>query len=176
VKSVMIDIETLSTQPDACVVAIGAAVFNDHEVTDTWGCTIRHQDWHGHIDPATVKWWIEQSMDAKHATFANGITDKEAMMQLKDFIQGADEIWANSPSFDLVILKKWWLRVSPGYHMPVSYRNERDCRTIFREADRLSIELGNAWAQGTAHNAVDDAANQSRAIIAYRRALGGPQR
>lgn len=177
-KSVMIDIETLSTEPDACVVAIGAAKFDEHGVTDTLSLIISKKDWHGHIDHNTVAWWMEQSSDAKAATFnqEGAMSAISAQQQLKDFIQGADEVWANSPSFDLVILKKWWKRVSPNTHMPVSHRNERCCRTIYREADRLCIELGDAWKMGIAHNAVDDAANQARAIIEYRKQVGGPQR
>lgn len=175
-KRIMVDIETLSTAPDACIISIGVARFTEHAVEDTRVWEISSKDWTGHIDPATIKWWMNQSDEAKAASFHGTISAMTAAFEFAAFVDGADEVWANSPSFDIVILKSWWKRFVPGVHFPISYKAERDCRTIFAEASRLGIELGHAWHMGTAHSAVDDAANQARAIIEYHRQLSGPQR
>lgn len=168
-KSVMVDIETLGTGPDACVISVGFAEFENGQVTRTDGVAIRDSDWSGHIDPRTVKWWAEQSAEAREYSFNGKGTALEAAAMMQQYFQDADEVWANSPQFDLTILRGWWKRVHKG-NFPAHYRTERDCRTVFNEARRLGIELDNAWlGTSVAHNPIDDAANQARAIIEWRK-------
>lgn len=175
VRSVMVDIETLSTRSDACVISIGLAEFVDGSVTRTDGIAIHHSEWHGHIDPQTVKWWMGQSPQASEYSFEGGGTAHAASSLLIDYLEPAKEVWANSPQFDLTILRSWWSRLGMGQKkFPAHYRVERDCRTIFNEARRMGIELGAAWAgTSVAHNPIDDAANQARAIIEWRRRFPG---
>jgi len=173
-KSVMVDIETLSTADDACVISIGLASFDENGVTDTAGFAIATIDWHGHIDPRTVKWWLQQSEAARAYSFSGDTSALTAAVKFKQFVEGADEVWANSPQFDITILQNWWKRCSIAMAFPVHFRIHRDCRTIFAEAKRLGIELGDAYKMGTtAHNPVDDAANQARAIVEWRKHFGG---
>jgi len=172
-KSVMVDIETLSTADDACVISIGLAAFDEHGVTRTLGIALDPKDWDGHINPTTVKWWMKQDEHAQQYSFNGKEKWQTATLLLQEFLADADEVWANSPQFDLTILKQWW-----GRHrsdpFPVEYKAHRDCRTIFAEARRLGIELGDAYKMGTtAHNPVDDAANQARAIVEWRKHFGG---
>lgn len=182
-KSVMVDIETLSTRHDAAIISIGLAKFDEKQgVYETHGITIRKEDWYGHIDPATVKWWMEQEKDTREYSFNGTTTAMLAAAEFSDFVKDADEVWANSPSFDLTILKSWWNNMvdntRPGYSpgkWPVHYRAERDCRTIFTEARRLGIDIDHAWKMGSsAHNPVDDAANQARAVIEWRKQMKSP--
>lgn len=173
-RSVMVDIETLSTQSDACVISIGVAEFIDGQVTRTEGWAIDSKDWHGHIDPRTIKWWMEQEAAAREYSFNGKTPARQVAQEFKAFIDGADEVWANSPQFDLTILRSWWKRIERGDQFPVSYRNERDCRTIFNEARRTGVHLDNCWlGSSVAHNPIDDAANQARAIIQWRKAMPG---
>lgn len=174
-KSVMVDIETLSTQSDACVISMGFALFDTQGgVLDTTGCAIHTDDWHGHIDPKTVKWWSEQAPEARDYSFNGKTTALAAAVVLKIWLENADEVWANSPQFDLTILRNWWKRVGMKGAFPAIYRNERDCRTIFNESRRLGLELGNQWlATSVAHNPIDDAANQARAIVQWRKHYPG---
>jgi hypothetical protein len=165
----MVDIETLSTQADACVISIGFAEFDDSGVTETCGLAIRDSDWTGHIDPRTVKWWMKQDEVAREYSFNGTASAMEAAAMMQQVLQDADEVWANSPQFDLTILRQWWKRMHKG-NFPVHFRAERDCRTIFNESRRMGIELGNAWlGTSVAHNPIDDAANQARAIVEWRK-------
>ena len=169
-KSVMVDIETLSTANDACVISIGLAAFDESGVTDTAGFSMPTDDWHGHIDPSTVKWWMKQSEAARAYSFSGTTSAIVAALKFRQFVAGADEVWANSPQFDITILQNWWKRVPTASHFPVSYKIHRDLRTIFAEAKRLGVDIDDAYKMGTtAHNPVDDAANQARVVVAWRK-------
>lgn len=176
-KSVMVDIETLSTRKDAVVISIGVAAFDDSKVIQTagWALDFAHLV-EGHIDPKTVKWWSEQHECARTYSFNGRVRPAQAAGDFRMFLQqyGGEELWANDPTFDVVILRNWWDRAGGGGDFPSHYRHERSCRTIFAEARRLGHNIDSAWANGSvAHNPVDDAANQARGVILARKALGG---
>lgn len=173
-KSVMIDIETLSTRPDACVISFGLAAFDDSGVFATEGCVIRAEEWNGHMDPATVRWWFTQSEQARAAVVAPAAGARSALgaaNTLGAFLvdYGNDELWANDPDFDVVIIRAWWERVcGTGNKFPVSYKASRSCRTIYAEAKRRSIDLSSAWENHVPHDAVSDAICQAKAVILAR--------
>lgn len=165
----MIDIETLSTHSDAAVVSIGYAAFDrTRRVYSNGLFAIRPQDWHGHIDPQTIKWWMGQSTAAKISTFSGAIDAKVAALDLRTLIgnERPTAIWANDPSFDVVILKNWWRRLLGDAEFPISFRLERSCRTLFDIAKRYGIDYSAAWsAADTAHDAMVDATSQARAVL-----------
>jgi hypothetical protein len=178
----MIDIETLGLRYDSAIISVGVAIFDDEQVTATDGWAIAHKHWHGHIDPGTVAWWAHPDRDAsREFSFAGNMTDFAVAFQLKTFLaqHNADEIWANDPEFDLVVLKSWWNRIgvadiaSPRVgDFPCRYWKSRSFRTIVAEAERLGIDMSDARGMYVAHNPVDDAASQARAVIAARKAIG----
>lgn len=183
-KSIMIDLETLATAPEAAVISIGVCAFDlDKGVTASDGWAIAPSDWHGTIDPKTVKWWMEQNEAAREYSFGGKISAVNAGLALMQFIRTngggdrTDECWANDPDFDVVILRKWWERTGKeaGYKLgpfPISYKAPRSCRTMYAEARRLDLNTDNAYGMGTvAHNPIDDACNQARAMIAIRNQL-----
>lgn len=172
----MIDIETLSTRPDACVIAIGMVGFDDKEILHSEGFQIREQDWDGHIDPQTVKWWMGQETVAQDFSFRNPypVEVNVAKGQLKLFAETycKNEVWANSPNFDLTILQSWWVRGGKHGSWPLAFRNYRDTRTLWDLARRAGTDFSEAFANaGTAHNPIDDAARQARAVIIARNGL-----
>jgi hypothetical protein len=167
----MVDIETLGTSPDAAIISLGMAAFNDSELIATAGLAIRPADWHGDIDPSTVHWWMQQSAEARMFSFNGTGTAADAALQLHHFIQqyGGEETWANDPSFDIVKLRQWWGRQNLAAPFPIHYRTERSLRTIIALAKELHIVL--PGSAGTAHNPIDDAANQARTVLAARTGL-----
>ena len=173
----MIDIETLSTHDDACVISIGMVGFDDKEVLHSSGFQIREQDWTGHVDPQTVKWWMGQESVAQDFSFRNPhpITVEVALAEFKSFAQQycQTECWANSPNFDLTILRNWWRRDGKSFgSWPIAFRNYRDTRTLWDLAKKANIDISEAWANaGVAHNPIDDAARQARAVILARNGL-----
>ena len=170
----MIDIETLSTKKDAAVMTIGMAWFNGDQITATTEIRIDPRAVTGTIDASTVAWWSSQSDEAREAVFGGKLSEDQAKLEFRDFVRKweAEEVWANSPSFDLTILNSWWYRGTRPCEWPLHFRNERDCRTYFALGREMGIEFAQAWEAGSvAHNALDDACNQARAIILIREGL-----
>lgn len=180
-KAAMVDIETLSTRHDAAVLSMGLVAFNETEILHSESIRLDMTKLYGHIDPATLKWWDSQPQAARDYSFGGSTSHEAAAGKFKTFIEqwGKDEVWANSPQFDLTILKSWWDHMPTFTHpthrpgvWPIHYRTHRDCRTMFNEARRLNIKIDSAWKlDSVAHNPVDDAANQARAIIMIRQRL-----
>lgn len=171
--SAMLDLETLSTQPDAAIISIGLAKFDAKQVIETAGWALELPKVFGHIDPSTVAWWMKQSEPAREYSFT-GTTDPHVAAQgISDFLRGVDEIWANDPEFDCVILRAWWQALRPRLgKFPISYRQSRSYRTIMAEAKACGVDIDKAWTNTfVAHNPIEDAATQARAVILARAGL-----
>lgn len=178
----MIDIETLSKQPDAAIISIGVAIFNDEQVIASEGWAIDHLYWHGHLDPSTIHWWSQQSEAAREFSFSGKFTDFSAAFALKTLLaqHNVAEVWANDPQFDLVKLEQWWRRIgdtgrvrpiSPSAgEYPIHYRKERSYRTICALAQEVTgDDPRKGWAGNyVAHDPVQDAVSQARVVIFAR--------
>jgi 3' exoribonuclease, RNase T-like len=180
----MLDLETLGTAKDSAVISIGLAAFSEAKgIIASAGWALDSRDWHGVIDPSTVKWWSKQNEAAREYSFNGTTRSLQAALEIRQFVinhggaQGEDEVWANDPDFDVVILQSWWKRVAEMYPQvgpfPMHYRAARSCRTIWAEAKRLGIYFDGAAAHTVAHNPIDDACNQARAVIQVRKNLIG---
>lgn len=168
-KRLMLDIETLSTRKNAAVLSIGGVEFDDTSVIDSFGWAMNMRQITGHIDPGTVQWWLKQNESARAFSFSGDFHPEHVAGQLYLRLAMADEIWANDPDFDLVILQDWMERL--GKTWPVSFRKYRSVRTIRMLAERYYIDLSTVWNGLTAHNPIDDAAAQARAVIEVFKAL-----
>ena len=104
----MIDIETLSTLPNATILTIGAIKFNRKDrlkpinELETFYCRVTLDSCKKkkmHIDSSTQKWWKTQSKEAQHEAIyhTDRIPLKEGLIELWNFFQGCDKVWANSP-------------------------------------------------------------------------------
>lgn len=140
-KRLIFDIETLGTKPDAIVVQVAAVLWNDdtddHVVLkQTWDLDTLTQHQAGRsVDYNTMLWWKNQSKDAFNTVFDDSISRLSAddfRLQFTEFMDVVNkyygsndiEVWANSPSFDLVILESL-LGIAI-----YKYRNWRDQRTL----------------------------------------------
>lgn len=177
----MIDLETLSTKSDAAIISIGVAIFNDEKILESMGWALSPKSVHGHIDPQTVFWWTQQSEAAREYSFTGKYQSMTAGFELKTLLAKFDvkEVWSKDPHFDHVILCEWWDRVgkAEGFNLgefPYHYRAPRSYRTLESEAVRAGYEPS-MWEQYNyvAHNPVDDAVTQARAVIEMRRLLAG---
>jgi hypothetical protein len=189
VNKLMIDLETLGTSRiDAPVVAIGVAVFNDEQVIHTAGWNIA-PPWSGSPDSRTILWWMSQSKEAQQATFATEgrvlpyLAWNEFMAIVHQF--EPKTVWANDPDFDVVLLQNWLAREQarppgPGHVFapaplgawPFQYNQYRAYRTLREIAGEVGwTDEMNGAARGmyVAHNPIEDAASQARAVIAMRR-------
>lgn len=177
--SVMLDLETLSLANDAAIISIGVAKFDGKQVTATDGWALDMGGPHGpskvfgHVDPATVAWWMKQSEPAREFSFTGKVDPHVAAQGLTDFMRGCDEIWANDPEFDVVVLRTWWQALRPRLgKFPMSYKQSRSYRTIMAEAKACAVDIDGAWHNGfVAHNPIEDAATQARAVMLARQGL-----
>jgi len=163
--SVMLDLETLSTRPDATILTFGACKFspyNQNDIVD--GIYLRidvdEQIALGrHVDNDTIDWWSRQSSDVYDEAFNpnDRVGLEEFASQLNRFIVGCDNIWAQGPVFDIVILENLYRQI--GIPCPWQYWQIRDSRTLLstlgdtREKNKVGL-----------HNALEDAVSQAQAV------------
>jgi hypothetical protein len=164
---VMIDIECLSTLPDAAIASIGAVRFDpltglvtepQHWVVDI-GDSIRRG---GRVDGETLCWWLQQS-DAARAALTTGprLQLTSALLLLSKYLRATapiDEVrvWANGADFDLPILASAYARC--GVPQPWRYFNTRCMRTL----RKLHPDEPAPAFEGVQHHAGHDALHQAR--------------
>lgn len=168
-NQIMIDIETFDTKNTAVILSIGAVRFNIENKKifedDAFYTTMKIEDQklQGRtISTDTMLWWMSQSQEAKNETFTEVTLLDIALQSLRSWIPSKSPVWANSPTFDLSILRHAY--ESFEIKCPWHYRDERDCRTMYALAKDLELSLDTTEAH-TAHNALSDAIKQAGHMI-----------
>ena len=156
-----IDLETLSLEPNAHILSIGAVFFDPKtgEFGPTLYCEIdpHHDQPNAHISASTVTWWMGQDSGVvpRHGTWPisdalreliafidNHVTQGEP---LKVFQQGdRDAMWLNNAARE------------QGLVMPWTYRDVNCSRTLWEHMGHTA-GLGFMDFDGVQHNALDDA-------------------
>lgn len=161
----MLDLETLSTRPDATILTFGACKFDPYSQTDIdkgiyFRINVDEQTALGrHIDDNTIEWWSRQAEDVREEALGDGdrISLEQFTQELNRFIVGADCIWAQGPVFDIVILEHLYRQL--GKPCPWQFWQIRDSRTLLsslgdpREKNKTGL-----------HNALEDCVSQAQAI------------
>ena len=131
----MIDIETVGTGPEACILTIAAQSF------DPLGTGYYTQHFYARVDPdsqpgrnieqGTIDWWATQPPEAQEEAFGehNRVSLDSALEELGKLIWQSKRIWAQGPTFDMKILEHAYK--SFGRPLPWKYYIVRDSRTIF---------------------------------------------
>ena len=112
-QNLMIDLETMGTNPQAAIVAIGAVEFSltsgelgreFYKVVDL----ASSMEAGGIVDPGTVLWWLRQSDEARAMFQAPAHRIHEVLESLSLFMAefgGPDvKVWGNGAAFDNVVL------------------------------------------------------------------------
>jgi exodeoxyribonuclease VIII len=153
----MIDIETVGTGPEACILTIAAQTF------DPLGTGYHKQHFYARIDPdsqpdrnieqATIDWWATQPAEAQEEAFGldNRISLDTALEELGKLIWKSKRIWAQGPTFDMNILEHAYK--SHGRPLPWKYYIVRDSRTVFSLWPNLP-------KPPTSHHALEDCQRQ----------------
>lgn len=184
---VMIDIETLGTKQDAVILqiaAIGFAKGGRDSIGFTVDVTIQDQlDLGRTIDPVTVAWWIDKTNpSARENVFGRNksmpYSLKEALKLLNEYIEKyllndtknntpEDRIWANSPSFDLAIIRN--AMESCGITPCWKYWQEADYRTLkyIGSVNNIDYKIDPTLANKIPHCAMDDASVQSDYVTSF---------
>ena len=171
---VMIDIETVSTRPDAQMLQIGAVFFEAKsggtiDQKNTFNRFIQIQDGVGSVDHDTLGFWMQQiSKDPKHP-MVEGMRNAMPLNQaLADFVLwpttvGAswgdiNTIWAKPSNFDLPIVQSALAKF--GIAPPWDHRATRCARTLFSVTGEPAVD----WTGLKAHDAVDDCIGQAMGV------------
>lgn len=165
-KHVMIDLETLGTQPGSVILSIGAVLFDPNApveeclgkefycVVSTGSCKEANLE----INQDTLDWWDKQSAEARtvidQAAAEGAFTLTHALEELAKFIPAGALVWSNGANFDQPLLDVAYNRVS--VNLPWKYYNSRCYRTIKALCSR---DVAKALEPATvcAHNALEDA-------------------
>ena len=162
---VMLDLETLSTRPDATILTFGACKFNPYNQEDIvdgiyFRINVDEQIELGrHVDDNTIEWRGKQAEDVYAEAFnpEGRISLEQFTQELNRFIVGCGNIWAQGPVFDIVILENLYRQL--GLPCPWQFWQIRDSRTLLSS-------LGDPREKNKAglHNALEDCVSQAQAV------------
>ena len=156
-NNIMLDLETLGTEPGCPIISIGAARFDESGIG---GCFYRAIT----VDScfalgmkpaaATLEWWMGQSDSAKRVFSGERILINQALLDFKGWVEDDDAMWGNSARFDCGILHEAY-RIC-GIQTPWKWWNEKCYRTLKNTFPSIEFER-----TGVHHNALDDAKSQA---------------
>lgn len=169
-----IDIESLSQDPRAAVISIGACTFNETGIIDTFKVNIRPESAKAFgmiISKDTIDWWLKQAPEVRAAALERNV---DADFGLTQFVNWYKErkpayIWSQGTSFDIVIME-YAIRCV-GLDVPWKYSSVMDMRTVFNMFGIYTKDLHKAAGDSTHHDALSDAMIQSKALIAMLNAM-----
>lgn len=160
VDRVMLDIETLGTEPGAVILSIGAVRFDVDWIGEGMHARISQQsclDAGLHIDEDTQEWWLDQDEYAQEYALEGNQPLESALEDLSEFFGDAEEVWAYSPAFDCVLLEAAYDAV--GSLPPWGHWQTRDARTLANLPIAPDLER-----DGAEHHALEDAQYQARVV------------
>lgn len=163
---VMLDLETLSTRPDAVILTIGAVKFDPYSGFIDLDNGLYHRvdvdeqiALDRHVQDETVEWWSKQDPEVfEEAMGETGRVSLDTLYRdLNKFLVGVDNIWAQGPVFDIAILENLYRQ--KGWPTPWKFWQISDSRTLFK-VHGDPREKGRA----AAHNALMDCYYQAIGI------------
>jgi len=163
----MIDIETISTAPNAAILSIGAVKFTfENGLGDEFLVNIDPKSSVSrglHVDKDTVEWWKTQPKEARDAWKIDPQPLEVAINRLIDFV-GKDKkqlLWCQGLSFDFPIIKSSCKSCDIAW--PTPYWQEMDSRTIFTLLGIRNDKIRKT--QDGNHTALADAKSQTLSLI-----------
>lgn len=167
---IMVDLETLGTGADACVISLGAIKFNINEI-DNFDAIKRSNDRFfieyfnmddqielgASVTPETIKWWLKQSDRARKFVYEK--TEYKDTIDILEafakFCKGSSFLWGNGAAFDNTIIRTMYRTFDTEF--PISYSGDRCYRTLVA----LTKNKPNLVRFGVHHNCLDDAITQA---------------
>lgn len=177
-QHVMLDLETLGTQPGSVILSIGAVLFNPNKpVGECLGkefyAVVSRQSCEAAklaVSQDTLDWWEKQSSEAR-TVLTQALGEKAtaigaALKELASFIPAGAKVWSNGANFDQPLLDVAYNRC--GVSLPWKYYNSRCYRTIVAlHPNEKAIRPPTICA----HNALEDAKWQARHMVNVATAL-----
>ncbi len=169
-KHLMLDLETMSSEPTAAIVSIGAVFFDE-----TLGPTFKRnvslessQQWGLTISASTIDWWFTQSPEARaHLYDPTPIPLGNALSEFSEFFREYADltdftpakstyVWGNGATFDNVVIRNAYKQV--GLIVPWGFRYDMCFRTLKTQFDPQGLLYKDP---GLAHDALSDAVGQA---------------
>ena len=169
----MIDLETLSTNPNATILTVGGVKFDPYTMAEpSQGMYFRvdvdsQTEMGRDVMQETVNWWSKQPKEISDEAFSddNRASLDDMIKKINKFSVGVDVFWCQGPLFDYAILQDIYKQL--GYHVPWQYWQIRDSRTLFSLVSRDSNEQRTGL-----HNALEDCYFQAKKVQQVYNQLG----
>jgi len=167
-RAMMIDLETMGDTPDAAIVSVGAVFADLDRPAESDVRFYERVELQSSLDAGlvvtagTVKWWFEQSAEARREIVAAGRPLTDVLESLSEAFRELHPltVWASPATFDVPILATAYRLVK--LTAPWSYRAVRCWSTLRRDLDIKTS------TSRTPHHALEDAAAQMRDMrLAY---------
>tara|TARA_R110002167_G_scaffold342924_1_gene551798 strand:- start:95 stop:625 length:531 start_codon:yes stop_codon:yes gene_type:complete len=164
-RQIIVDLETLSVRPNACITSIGAVAFTLQDgITEEFFINVDPascKDFGLHIDKSTVQWWSTQPKEAIESWMKDPVPLDEAIDKFSIFYGNTSvPIWGNGSSFDITILESALYAL--GYEtgkLPWKFWDIYDLRTLTNILGRKLEKTG------INHNALHDAIAEAKLLI-----------
>lgn len=157
---IMLDIETLGTEPGCTILQIGA--YNGATEFEITIDPIASAKYGFTIEPRTVMWWFEQSEAARQHVTQVGINPTTALRDFSNSFRWKDsQVWCNGASFDFPILKAAFRMCS--LELPWPFYNEMDFRTLKNLISKETFKSLRVQPE-LAHSALSDAKAQYQTL------------
>jgi len=165
----MIDLETLGTDPRSVILSLGAVLYADDDITRTFYVELDAQEqldhYRRHANMSTVAWWVDQDHRAKAVlrprapeSLVSAMTGLENMLTRNEWAEVL--VWSNGASFDIPILQTAFQ--DTGIKCPWQYYNERCFRTMKTLFKNIKAPTMDGLTKDSVkHNALNDALNQT---------------
>ncbi len=176
-KWAVVDEESMSTEPNAAILAIGATMIDDLEAVDRFYVNVDLQSCLAvglHESESTRNWWKQQSATAFEATQTNCVPIQTALQMWSDWIgkHGGKSVrlMGNGPCADNMWLNSAYKAC--GMKNPVPFWNDICHRTLnWIGGQWLGVTKEDVTFKGVKHHAGDDAEHEAQHAIMVMRQL-----
>ena len=176
-KWAVVDEESMSTEPNAAILAIGATMIDDLETVDRFYVNVDLQSCLAvglHESESTRNWWKQQSVEAFNATQTNCVPIQTALQMWSDWINKhggkSVRLMGNGPCADNMWLNSAYKAC--GMKNPIPYWNDIDHRTLnWIGGLWLGVTKEDVSFKGVKHHAGDDAEHEAQHAIMVLRKL-----
>ena len=164
-RMVMIDLETMSTFPEAAIASIGAVKFDiaSGEIDpNTFYQTISLADGKRlgrHFSKDTIAWWKTQDPAVLAELKRDNVSLEEGLKKFVAWFGNYSRpVWGCGASFDNVIMESSFRKV--GIDVPWKYYHNRCYRTL-----KEIIRVPESKRENVHHHALDDAMHQTKHLL-----------
>lgn len=183
-KWAVVDEESMSTEPNAAILAIGATMIDDLEAVDRFYVNVDLQSCLAvglHDSESTRNWWKQQSATAFEATQTNCVPIQTALQMWSDWINShggkSVRLMGNGPCADNMWLNSAYKACNAadpvlGMTNPVPFWNDICHRTLNWIGGKwLDVTKEDVSFKGVKHHAGDDAEHEAQHAIMVMRQL-----